>query len=442
MYVRLAVILLLSNSPSLFLSSKIKVRMLWVRHGQSCANVLDRCQVGQAEAPELLPDIKRALPEYPPFSDARLNISRGLAPASSTEKDCTVGIVQTEAEQIVRLHDLYRDPGLTDCARDQSVQAGLALLRWLDSQGLALHFIGSSFLMRAFETAYAMFVEACTSTQSCERVLNSTRITPLPFITERAPGPSTKPQADNMPRAIQEQLNMLGAMYDGMRLETIDTAHAEAWRGEPQHWAKFAAFLATQIVPQLAGWQHAPLEPFREALRAALPHEMHHSSHGEEVAFGWQGGGYSTGRMFSKREYLQLDVREVNVAIVGHNQMMMEYCQRGLPPKPNNNAILEKMFIVEFERKTNHTILHELGDKCTLLMDAPDALYAMANLVTDDVRACAHGTFDVAKLIGVIDGASTCVRLADDGAHPIEPCSESRSATGFCRRTKPTTVNQ
>lgn len=41
------------------------------------------------------------------------------------------------------------------------------------------------------------------------------------------------------------------------------------------------------------------------------------------------------------------DAPEVNIVVVGHSTMMLEYCLEGVYPKPNNNAVFEKLFVLE-----------------------------------------------------------------------------------------------
>lgn len=77
------------------------------------------------------------------------------------EDDRLVEGQESEDGSITEIHHLYTDPPLTDCSRSQSSQAGRSFLSWLRSTGTRVDFIGSSFLSRAIETAYAMFVKPC-----------------------------------------------------------------------------------------------------------------------------------------------------------------------------------------------------------------------------------------------------------------------------------------
>lgn len=61
---------------------------------------------------------------------------------------------------------------------------------------------------------------------------------------------------------------------------------------------------------------------------------------------------YLTGENFMREEYHSLSAPEINLLIVGHNQMMIEHCQDGRLPRPRNNAVLEKLFILETTTET------------------------------------------------------------------------------------------
>merc|ERR1719264_837875 len=179
----------------------------------------------------------------------------------------------------------------------------------------------------------------------------------------------------------------------GRRLP-IDGIFTRTWPRFAQQYEKFKAFLAVVLAPALSlrsqgvgtaaapSWEEA--SAFRDALEAALPQTMHHEDHGKEpVTVSWDGQSYSTGPEFTKSEYMALDAPEVNLAVVGHNQMMMEYCQQGQKPKPNNNAVLEKLFILDMA--PGKTLLRELEGKCAKVMDAPDGKVSIGLLTKPDV---------------------------------------------------------
>merc|ERR1711953_1200422 len=74
---------------------------------------------------------------------------------------------------------------------------------------------------------------------------------------------------------------------------------------------------------------------------------------------------------------------------------MMEYCQKGQPPKPNNNAILEKLFILtrsrlDADKGGAKFTLRELAGNCAMVMDAPNSRGdgIMKQLYEADVASC------------------------------------------------------
>lgn len=448
-----------------------KVRMFWVRHGQSCSNVLDRCNALPPKASKLLPDLERALREYPAknFKAASLDRNFGVKPATDAEPDCTIRVLggglvpghTGEDGAVIRAHDLYWDPTLTDCARKQSELAGRSFLRWLRRSSIRLDFVGSSFLMRAFDTAYSMFVAPCVgqNAENCTGILRlQTRVTPVPYFTERAPKGITSIQADNMPRPAKQQAEQLGKSYQ--RQLEIDASYTETWPRSAQQFEKFKAFLAVQVLPPLLKGPIAErleflrlpanVDTFRAAMETALPESMHYADRrNKTTSFDWQGGSYETGAGFTQEEYESLDAPEVNIAIVGHNRMMIEYCADGLPPKPRNNAVFEKLFVLETDTAAEGSssksdedsvrfVLRELLGRCRSVMDAPDGKDSMDALVVEDVLSCV-GPFPA--FLGLLDiptngndKKTQCVQLAErEGAYPIhadfEPGIETKHSS-------------
>lgn len=420
----------------------VKVRLFWVRHGLSCANVMDKCSKGPSQADELLPEVERALQSLPGYKYAALNQTFGLEGATAKEGDCRVeviapGLVPGQAGSkgaIVRVHDLYTDAALTDCSRRQSVQAGRSFMKWLQRKAIKVHFTGSSFLMRAFQTSYGMFREPCSNTTDvdCSAIFvgDKPSLTPVPYITERAPLGLTSFQQDNTPRSFDEQQQMI-EKHHGKNI-TVNGTFAESWPRYAQQYEKFKAFLAVVLAPstsKVLSRAASPMDVFRSALESALPEQMHPQDHGKPIRVPWDGGMYTTGEEFDKKEYTQLAAPEINFVVVGHQQMMSEYCLApDYLPKPNNNAILEKLFILDFKPKqglANLTItMRELRGKCSLVMDAPTKTDSWSNLATSDVTSCSI-PFPVSDFLNLQDGVdpqnTTCVQNAPEIAFTIQP---------------------
>lgn len=423
----------------------VKLRLFWVRHGLSCANVLDKCSKGPREAKDLLPTVEHALRLVPGYEAAKLNRAFGLHAATETEGDCTVEVdapdlipgQSGDRGGIIRVHDLYRDPLLTDCSRRQSLEAGRTFLKWLQRKEIKVDFIGSSFLMRALQTAHEMFREPCGKTEGldCDEVFSSESpmLTPIPYMTEKAPEGLSSFQQDNTPRVYELQEEILAKIYGHrQKLLAINSDFELAWPRFAQQYEKFKALLAVVLAPgvsKVAAWQVPSLGDFRTALEAALPEIMHPTDHGKEhVKVRWSTGEYSTGDEFDKKYYEALQAPELNFVVVGHNQMMSEYCLAPeYMPKPNNNAILEKLFILELPSAGGgfqSVKMRELKGKCALVMEAPSKEESLGNLATADVANCSSPLI-VSKFLdlqaGVQPDQTACVKCAPESAFAIQP---------------------
>jgi len=202
----------------------LKIRLFWVRHGLSCANVMDKCALQPPASDELIPEAEAALRLIPGYGAAALDRTFGMKPATNEgwlTTGCTIKVVAdkkgpAQDGAVVRVHDLYTDPALTSCAREQSVQAGSSFISWLRRKDIKVSFVGSSFLMRAVETAHHMFRVPCEGSgmSNCSQVFDGVDgklppITPVPYMTERSPPGLTSIQRDNTPRGIHEQEDML-----------------------------------------------------------------------------------------------------------------------------------------------------------------------------------------------------------------------------------------
>jgi len=191
-------------------------------------------------------------------------------------------------------------------------------------------------------------------------------------------------------------------------------------------------------VPQLRDlrdtipWAAAPEKPFKEALERTQPASIKRENHGKvKVQFDWHGGSYETGTSFLRHEYNRIDAEEVTVAFVGHGQMMADYCQGGeFSGKPSNNAVYEKLFIVELTPGVQHgdtqfarTVMRELAGVCGKVMDGPSAAETLPSLVRRDVAVCTD-PFDVSEWIGLKPAPlsekifgnknpTACMKLAD-----------------------------
>jgi len=430
-------------------TKKVKVRMFWIRHGQSCANAMDRCALDQSDFERMRPKVEAALSQHGGiYNMSKLQFAYGLQPPDGNEKDCTMAVddLSDLARKAVffRAHDVYRDPPLSDCARHVTKQAGRSFLSWLQSKGIKLDFIGTSNLQRTIESALAFFFEQ-DSKKLSSVIRGKKEVSPVPYFNEISAGRDLGLQADNRPRALKEQVRLMSkAKYSS---SPINDYYAEAWPRAGQQYEKFKAFLATQIVPHLSDlrdtmpWAAAPEDPFRKKLEEDLAARIKPKNHGKtKVQFDWTGGSYETGNSFLRPEYDRLEAEEVTVAFLGHGQMMKDYCQGGEDGEmPENNAVLEKLFIVEMtpgvqrgDIQFARTVMRELAGTCGRVMGGIRLSDMTDVLVRRDVAVC-QDPLDVAEWTGLqrttisekIFGSSDptrCMMLADRSeAFPILP---------------------
>lgn len=189
--------------------------------------------------------------------------------------------------------------------------------------------------------------------------------------------------------------------------------------------------LAPKLRPQLL--QRPPPDP-RDALDAQLEKESHAGSRGlmaKGVTFnGAMEESYRLGGDFAWEEYQNVsgDLPEVNIALVGHSQTMLEYCFRD---KPNNNAVYEKLFILEVSEDIStdrrEFVMRELaadgvtlagGEKvgCKQVMEVP----AQEKLFEHrDAATCTKGAWDDTPFLhfdlpGTSEGATQCEKPFSD----------------------------
>jgi len=415
----------------------LKIRVFWVRHGLSCTNVLDKCSRGQTDAKQLLPAVEKALQKIDIYKHAILNKTFGLEAATVAEGDCTVEVEapnllpdqRAENGALVSVHMLYKDPALSDCARMQSAVGGRSFLKWLQKKGIRIDLVGSSFLLRAVETAHGMFHVPCRGGDvlNCTGVFASTDnlVTPLPYIVERARRGRTSIQQDNTPHDVIDQYQMMHDIYG--RLIRMDPTYTHSWPRNAQQYEKFKAVLAMVIAPSISKnlvFEAPPVDVFRAAVEMTLPERMGSEDHGKPVSIKWKGGSYATGIEFDKNEYIDLAAPEVNIAIVGHGGMISEYCSAP-DDQNNNNAVFEKLFILEVPREgDNRTVLRELRGKCQQVMDAPSKSSSLHELARADVVTC-KDSFVVADFLDLVDVPilrdTVCVKNAPESAFSILP---------------------
>lgn len=407
------------------ISHTLKVRVFFIRSGQSCARVMDRCGVAPPSASDFLPDLERAAKRATGLAGAALSPSFGIAAALGQDQGCAVEVTGTgllpgqrgARGAVVRVSDLYSDPLLTDCGREQSAHAGAAFVQWLKSRELPVHFLGSSSLARASETAYSMFFEPCfrePPLANCSHIFERHVVAQLPFLAERARPGDASLQADNEPRGLEEQQESFQAVHG--RPLPIKAKDAKGWPRSTQQYEKFKAFLAAVVLPgaSLLHWATQSSPSFREAVEEQLDADF-----GQPVSFSWEGGSYSTGPSFTADEWEDLDHREVNLVIVGHGQQIADICFKGQSRAPHHNAVHEKLYLFEASAESDipsaHLVLREASDECSLVMQAPAPEPSLQSLTVGDVSSC-RAPVDLASFLrlppSAAGEATACSRVA------------------------------
>ncbi|CAE6947801.1 unnamed protein product [Symbiodinium sp. CCMP2592] len=261
------------------------------------------------------------MPKYvlPDASDATLDTSFGIRSRPPDGKDCKVKVRLSNGSSFeTKLHHLLLDPLITDCSMKQSGNAGRAFLRWLAERNIRLHFIASSTLLRAIQTAHHMFVEPCQNGgETCDVLVGNLTVSPLPYVAERSA--SRQPlQADNLPAPLSMQKDVLRSLYSH---DIMDDRFVRRWPRLAQQYQEFKAFLALVLVPALLSPRRST-PGAREALEGAEPGLF---AAGDFRVLQLPGGAYRVGPHFDRATYDATEAPELNVALVGHGAMMVAY---------------------------------------------------------------------------------------------------------------------
>ena len=325
------------------------VTILWMRHGLSCANVLDGCsrdaaKIGAHMADGAVYDAidgELAASAAAAAAGLRADRARGLA-ARRDKTDCALPLLDgaSPRPEAARLHDAYRDPALTDCAVATSALAGAALRARVGAVDAVL----SSALRRARETAEAAFP--------------GVEVYEAPFVVEK-PHSSHSLQLDNEPRPLDAVRRRASLVPDGA------LRNASSWPG-------FLSFVGASIVP----WLEAGAAPRRDA---GVPVSVERPTLGAEPS-------------------------KFTIAVVGHGDMMWHVC--GTPRKLSNNAVLSRRVVVDAAG-----VVSEEAGPCGVVIGAPPQALAAKALVAADVERC-RDPFAVAPFLDLADGPSTCVAAA------------------------------
>jgi broad specificity phosphatase PhoE len=448
------------------------IRMLWIRHGLSCANVLDECHDDAAIVNSTLDaSFRRKIDRLLRANSAGLQVDwdwgmkpRGWLDArGELSSDCALKLKGLEPllsdgvngrlegalghdGDVIRLHDLYQDPALTSCSLHQSQRAGLALQQLLQSREWALDAVASSTLLRAAQTAIHMFGRG------------SGAVLQLPYIDERAPAAMTALQLDNSPGSARQQRRRLkgyGRVDSGLVTPTL---LRRAFPRGAHDFERFKAFAAMHFLPRLlkepgaAAQLGAIASAFAAAPDIAFAPRTSVPQNGDESVLEINRKKtktrYRQGPEIAASEVAALETvgaftRVVTIAVVGHGAMIRKHClgeavaaqlnctasskcgsEGRVEPnvKANNNAVYEKLLTVSVTRAEDTSVLlREAAGDCPLVMDAPTRAVSMAQTSARDLATCDE-PFDVKPFLHLTENngtdapfsTSSCEAAADD----------------------------
>lgn len=144
-------------------------------------------------------------------------------------------------------HVLYRDPELTLNGINNSIKNGFKFREWLKKSGIELHYIGSSPLIRSMETAYYMFKDKNEPFFQENDPNFESKLIVCPFITELNLTP------DNVPLSFDEQKNVLKLTMKNSYDNLTNNITNEAYRVEQRVRSSMSDFLEwlEKKVPEL-----------------------------------------------------------------------------------------------------------------------------------------------------------------------------------------------
>eukprot|EP00931_Biecheleriopsis_adriatica_P120212 TRINITY_DN95337_c0_g1_i1.p1 TRINITY_DN95337_c0_g1~~TRINITY_DN95337_c0_g1_i1.p1 ORF type:complete len:537 (+),score=89.62 TRINITY_DN95337_c0_g1_i1:45-1655(+) len=450
------------------------IRILFVRHGFSCANVpWNACT---KNATQLTPEgmgglayndavtkLNGLLLPNEPVSMLGMNGSWGLKPRgwpipgkSKTDDgksdDCLLKVLNTtlvnddynEFGNLVAIRQLVRDPHLTACSQHIASTAAEVLSSWLESEAIKFDLVGSSSLKRAIETVELVYMR--NPSKAASKVAT---IMPLPYLNEKNMGTPFQPENYPYPDGVQEaQMRELL----GTNSTPLDSAFA-SFPQEDQMWDKFKAVLSLNILPSLISGSPtvanlellAKLEerdidghrvfPEQSSWPQIVQQPIEHVDLGSRE-YVWKAP-------FEEASYKQLKAggaKELVIGIGSHSHLLMEHCWHG-KSKPNNLAVLEKLLHVKVvasnkvsERgdvvtKTSFEV-SEGAEPCRLIMDAPPPPDP-GSLTKSDLGANCETPFDVSLFMDLaaeppVGETSSCMSAKSKRAFTLKPQHPTR----------------
>lgn len=386
-------------------------KLLFVRHGFSCANVpWNACTkdadkltpegMGEHVYAKMLDEVDALLKAKEPDSMVGLDREWGFVPrgwkipgksktADGKSDDCLFKVKNTslvddqydDFGNLVALRQIIKDPHITACDQQKAAAGAKVLADWFKKEGIKFDLVGASSLKRAIETVEVMYMQNPYNA-AVEKIK---AITPLPYLNEKNLGTPFQPENFPYPADVQEKQikEVFGEMtkIDG----GLSVGKTPYPRGD-QQWDKFKVVLAMDLLASLlAGVEDMQPNPalvaaLEEGRAAGKPKFLVESDWPQvrdeplkavtagPLHYEWQapipGKDYKDQKGAGAQEFV--------IGIGSHSHLLSQYCLEGTH-KPNNLAVLEKRMTVKVETVDGKTTFKvaEVDGPCRLIMDAP-----------------------------------------------------------------------
>lgn len=395
------------------------MRLLFVRHGFSCANVpwlactkngdkLTRAGMGPEIYDATLDKLDDLLKPRQPYSMVGMDKDWGIKPrgwpipgksktSDGKSDDCILKVLNKSLEDdqydefgnMVAIRQLVRDPHLIACDQYKAKAAAKVLGSWLEKHHVELDLVASSSMRRAIETSEEVYVKS-PAKNSTKRIK---AVTILPYINEKNSGTPFQPENFPYSRDVQESSMREVLGFKSVVDEGLTSGNSKAsYPRIDQQWDKFKVVLALDVLPGLAAARSEgkPMRPLTanaalvatlEAGRADGSPEMPVQSKWPDVRdaplkevtagdlhYAWDEPTPQSAYMQHKEE----GAIEFTLGIGSHGNFLGMYCLEG-GEHPNNLAVLEKLMVVRVtgEGGKRSFKVSEVAGKCKVILEAP-----------------------------------------------------------------------
>jgi len=421
------------------------VRLLFFRHGFTCANAGSTAGCADPDAPLLhlsakklgalydkLDSIGTQLPAprvLPPINRSFDVLGRGRKDASVrpprqeiySGEDCALKLNPPtdqqqwhQAENIVRMHCYIRDPVLTRCSEFQTEKAGQNLRPWLKNEGIKLDFLGASVLGRTFQTAFHQLLmdrKAWSDifTQEMLQITGMPLVSQLPFLKEF--NTAWGYQADNVAWPIPQQRQHLENAVGKKAVRHLDHSHLEGFTHEERYGHDWKAFKDRLLGPRLLPFI---LKNKNVSVPTSISPNARNGDSFSRAKWG-DAAREAAGRAGKVEDIL-------NIGMASHGGIISEVCR--LKADVQNNAVYEMLLLVEFRGDGSEVVVRQESGTCEMVMGAPKSPKVVDHR---DVANCVHPFDFTGAFVRRGSGSSRteCQELAlAPDAYPTRPAAK------------------